>query len=114
MFPFLTKRGTFFPPKTKGAGFASYLNPLNYSLTAPSTTRNVALSMGLSAPQFIGSAEAALPTDDMMLRLNQYDPVTGNQDPVIFDSYMVDKLDNLYNQQQSAEDPGPRNNYQGL
>ena len=114
MFPFLTKRGTFFPPKTKGAGFASYLNPLNYSFTAPSTTRNVALTMGLSAPQFIGNAEAALPTDDMMLGLNQYDPVTGNQTPVIFDSYMVDKLDNLYNQQQSAEDPGPRNNYQGL
>ena len=114
MFPFLTKRGTLFPPKTRGTGAASYLNPLNYSYTAPSTTRNVALSMGLSIPQFMGSAEAALPTDDMMLRLNEYDPIMGNQDPVIFDNYMVDKLDNLYNSQQSAEDPGPRNNYQGL
>lgn len=114
MFPFLTKRGTILPPKTRGTGAASYLNPFNYSYTAPSTARNVALSMGLSAPQFMGNAEAALPTDDMMLGLNQYDPVTGNQTPVIFDSYMVDKLDNLYNQQQSAEDPGPRNNYQGL
>ena len=114
MFPFLTKRGTLLPPKTKGTGFYSYLNPLNYNYIAPSTTRNVALSMGLGIPQFMSSAEAALPTDDMMLRLNEYDPVTGNQDPVIFDSYMVDKLDNLYNQQQSAEDPGPRNNYQGL
>ena len=60
MFPFLTKRGTFFPTKTKGSGFSSYINPLNYSLTAPSTTRNVAVTMGLSAPQFMGSAESCV------------------------------------------------------
>ena len=34
-----------------------------------------------------------------------------NSDPVIFDSYMQDKLDNF---EPRPKAPGPRNNYQGM
>ena len=70
----------------------------------PSTYRNVVLSL----PTF-GAADLMANTP------NNFEPISisdsWDREPVVFDSYMQEKLDNF---EPRTTTPGPRNNYQGL
>ena len=103
LFPKWSGQGTIFPKKINAG---KWYNPKNYQYY-PSTVGNMALAGTIAGgKELIGSANAA-----EIMSNPQYDPVFGSSDPVIFDSYMQDKLTNF---EPRPTAPGPRPNYQGL
>jgi len=117
ILPFTSGQGTMWPKYTgankfKDLGFFSpkkwgdHMAKRNWNpfTKQPSTYRNVVLSL----PTF-GAADLMANTP------NNFEPISisdsWDREPVVFDSYMQEKLDNF---EPRTTTPGPRNNYQGL
>lgn len=122
-FPFISGKGSFFPKRTMvKAPYSGNQVPKgnifnrDYSkiMTQPTSIRNFIYG-GLGY-----GAQSAMENSGNMFSANaaeivnnpKYDPTFGDSDPVIFDSYMQEKLNN-YNPPKTKA-PGPRNNYQGM
>jgi len=121
-FPFISGKGSFFPKRTmvkapysgnqvpKGNVFNRDWNKI---MTQPTSIRNFIYG-GLGY-----GAQSAMENSGNMFSANaaeivnnpKYDPTFGDSDPVIFDSYMQDKIANF---KPRPKAPGPRNNYQGM
>jgi len=97
--PYLSGKGTFWPPRKTGAKW------YQRDLIAPSSGRNIALSF-ITDPAKTWMNDTSLQAAE--LPANYSMPTS---DPVVFDSYMQEKLDNF---EPRTTAPGPRNNYQGL
>ena len=97
--PYLSGKGTFWPPRKTGAKW------YQRDLIAPSSGRNIALSF-ITDPAKTWMNDTSLQAAE--LPANYSMPTS---DPVVFDSYMQDKLANF---EPRTTAPGPRPNYQGL
>ena len=117
ILPFTSGQGTMWPKYTGANKFTGVKNWADHVLkrdwykslrhpfkSPPTTFRNVTYSL----PTF-GAADLMANTP------NNFEPMSisdsWDRDPVVFDSYMQDKLANF---EPRPKDPGPRNNYQGL
>jgi len=120
-FPFISGKGSFFPKRTmvnvgersvpKGNVFTK--RDWNKIMTQPTSMRNFIYGgLGYGAQAGIENAGNMFSANASEIVNNpKYDPTFGDSDPVIFDSYMQNKLDNF---EPRPKDPGPRNNYQGM
>ena len=97
--PYLSGKGTFLPPRRTGGKW------YQRDFIAPSSGRNIALSF-ITDPAKTWMNDTSLQAAE--LPANYSMPTS---DPVVFDSYMQEKLDNF---EPRTTAPGPRNNYQGL
>jgi len=121
-FPFISGKGSFFPKRTmvkapysgnqvpKGNVFNRDWNKI---MTQPTSMRQFIYGgLGYGAQAGMENAGDMFSANAAEIMSNpKYDPTFGDSDPVIFDSYMQDKLDNF---EPRPKDPGPRNNYQGM
>jgi len=115
VFPKLSGQGTFLPKKKIGkmveepwgktpektSWFNRNWNPFTKD---PSTYRNWALA-GITHPSLVTNFANASQIEPMSIS-DSWD-----RDPVVFDSYMQNKLANF---EPRPKDPGPRDNYRGL
>jgi len=121
-FPFISGKGSFFPKRTmvkapysgnqvpKGNVFNRDWNKI---MTQPTSMRQFIYGgLGYGAQAGMENAGDMFSANAAEIMSNpKYDPTFGDSDPVIFDSYMQDKLDNF---EPRPKAPGPRNNYQGM
>jgi len=121
-FPFISGKGSFFPKRTmvkapysgnqvpKGNVFNRDWNKI---MTQPTSMRQFIYGgLGYGAQAGMENAGDMFSANAAEIMSNpKYDPTFGDSDPVVFDSYMQDKLDNF---EPRPKDPGPRNNYQGM
>ena len=122
-FPFISGKGSFFPKRTMvKAPYSGKQVPKgnifnrDYSkiMTQPTSIRNFIYGgLGYGAQAGMENAGDMFSANAAEIVNNpKYDPTFGDSDPVIFDSYMQEKLNN-YNPPKTKA-PGPRNNYQGM
>ena len=97
--PYLSGKGTFWPPRKTGGKW------YQRDFITPSSGRNIALSF-ITDPAKTWMNDTGLQAAE--LPANYSMPTS---DPVIFDSYMQDKIANF---EPRPTAPGPRPNYQGL
>ena len=100
--PFLQKLVTQALPRMSGKGKWASKN-----LHEPNTLRNMILSQATNPSMISDSmtANAAEPN-----RISD----SFRSDPVVFDDYVQDRMNNLRNQRTVDQGPGPRDNYRGL
>ena len=118
--PSLSGKGTVWPKRSFHSR-PSTGNPLTWGrplqrdwtkLSQPSTFRN-ALIAGITNPTVLEQVKNRAPGLISTGHTAEYDPVFGDRDPVIFDDYVSERMQNIREPRDEQRGPGPWNEFEG-